>query len=231
MALTGCTAHDTTTSTAVSSTYNAGGANSAGKASTVLSGLSVKGRAPLTGYSRVADFGKAWTDDTTDLWGHNGCDTRDDILKRDLRGIVWKNSTHCAVASGTLQDPYTGRTIHFVRGTGTSTTVQIDHQVALADAWQTGAQSWPQTKRVQFANDPLNLAAVDGPTNEQKGDADAASWLPTNKSARCTYVANQIAVKAKYGLWMTSAEKAAAGRVLSTCPGQQISVEPGGYHL
>ncbi|EWT04936.1 hypothetical protein N864_15890 [Intrasporangium chromatireducens Q5-1] len=179
--------------------------------------LTVKGRAPKTGYDR-AQFGQAWLD--TD---RNGCDTRNDILRRDLRSLVLKAGTRgCLVLRGTLNDPYTARTISFVRGQTTSTAAQIDHVVALADAWQKGAQQWSGDRRAAFANDPLNLLAVDGPTNQAKGAGDTATWLPPNKSYRCTYVARQVAVKAKYHLWVTAAERDAMVRVLTPCPTQPL---------
>jgi Excalibur calcium-binding domain/Protein of unknown function (DUF1524) len=90
--------------------------------------------------------------------------------------------------------------------------------VALGDAWQTGAQGWTTATRTALANDPRNLLAVDGPLNEQKGDGDAATWLPPNKAYRCAYVARQVAVKVAYGLWMTQAEKDASATVLASCP-------------
>lgn len=142
----------------------------------------IKGRAPKTGYDRDL-FGQAWTDDVTVEGGHNGCDTRNDILGRDLEQIVFKPGTRdCAVQTGTLRDPYTGNTIAFVRGEGTSNAVQIDHVVALSDAWQKGAQQLDTATRVNFANDPRNLKAVDGPTNQQKSDGDAATWLPRTRA-------------------------------------------------
>jgi hypothetical protein len=185
----------------------------AGRSGTALAQvrrLVVKGRAPMTGYLRAL-FGPAWYD-----VDRNGCDTRDDILTRDLVQRTYKDA--CKVASGVLHDPYTGATIAFHRGVGTSTAVQIDHVVALGDAWQKGAQQWSPGKRLAFANDPLNLLAVSGPVNQRKGDGDTATWLPPNKSYRCAYVARQVAVKAKYGVSVTAAEKAAMVRVLSTCP-------------
>jgi hypothetical protein len=192
---------------------------------TALSGLAslpVKGRAPLTGYSRT-EFGPAWTDDVTVADGHNGCDTRDDILRRDLTDVVIRPGTSgCTVASGVLHDPYTNTVINFTRGIGTSAAVQIDHVVALGDAWQTGAQQLSMAVRTDMANDPLELLAVDGPANEQKGDADAASWLPPNTSFRCSYVAIQVAVKMKYHLWVIPAERAAIAQVLATCPTQPL---------
>lgn len=178
--------------------------------------LQVKGRAPRTGYSRE-QFGPAWYDSDS-----NGCDTRNDMLKRDLTDIKVSSYDPCIVLSGVLKDPYTGKTITFVRGQQTSLAVQIDHVVALSDAWQKGSQGWDYDQRVAFANDPGNLLAVDGPTNMSKGDSDAATWLPPNKSFRCQYVARQIAVKVRYSIWVTKSEKAAMSRVLDKCPGQVL---------
>ena len=183
-------------------------------ASSALAGLTVKGRAPKTGYARE-QFG--------DGWGDIGeCDTRNYILRRDLTNITWRDSPRCTVATGILKDPYTGKTINFVRGVSTSLAVQIDHVVALSDAWQKGAQKLSFATRTRFSNDPLNLLAVDGPTNSSKSDSDAASWLPPNKAYRCAYVARQVAVKSKYQLWITAAERDAISRVLSSCPGQKL---------
>lgn len=193
----------------------------------VLAALRVKGRAAKTGYDR-AEFGSAWTDANDDPLGHNGCDTRNDVLRRDLSGLVLKtDSNGCTVLAGALDDPYTGARIAFHRGATTSAAVQIDHIVALSDAWQTGAQYWNERRRIDFANDPLELLAVDGPANESKGDGDAATWLPHNKAYRCAYVARQVAVKARYGLWVTFAEHEAIGRVLASCPAQVTPTEPG----
>jgi len=187
--------------------------------SQVIAQLQVKGRAPKTGYSR-AQFGAAWAD-----VDHNGCDTRNDILKRDLTAIVFRATTHeCVILSGILHDPYSGTDIKFTRGIRTSQAVQIDHVVALSNAWQTGAFRLTLEERTIFANDPLNLLAVEGKLNSQKGDGDAATWLPPLKSYRCEYVARQVAVKAKYGLWLTSPEKTAIVSVLSKCPNQILPV-------
>jgi hypothetical protein len=175
----------------------------------------VKGRAPRTGYAR-AQFGDGWVD--TD---RNGCSTRDDVLARDLQDVAVRPGTHgCVVASGELLDPYSGTRIDFVRGPATSEEVQIDHVVALSNAWQTGAARWDAQQRKAFANDPLELLAVDGSLNAAKGDGDAATWLPPDAGYRCAYVARQVAVKAVHGLWVTPAEEEAVARVLSTCPGQ-----------
>lgn len=188
----------------------AGTSRTAAAARSALNRLPVKGKAPKTGYQRTAQFGRAWLD-----VDHNGCDTRNDILARDLTGIV--RSGQCKITAGTLNDAYTGEIIHFVRGERTSRAVQIDHVVAMQNAWQTGAQQLTQELREEFANDPANLRAVDGAANQQKGAGDTATWLPPNRGFRCQYVEAQITVKAKYRLWVTSAEKAAMQRVLARC--------------
>ena len=196
------------------------GSDEASEALRILNTLPVKGRAPKTGYSR-AQFGDAWSD-----IDHNGCDTRNDILNRDLTAKQHKNSRGCVVISGILNDPYTGKVINFMRGKDTSEQVQIDHVVALSDAWQSGAQEISAQERLQLANDPENLLAVDGPANQQKSDSDAATWLPANASFRCSYVARQIRVKAKYHLWVKPAEKEAMINVLTPCTGAAAKPAP-----
>lgn len=191
---------------------NAQHAEATGQASDVLDELAVKGRAPKTGYDR-AQFGDGWRK-------VDSCDTRNVILHRDLTNAAVNDK--CQVTSGILNDPYTGKTIEFRRGASSSADVQIDHVVALGDAWQKGAQQLTGDERERLANDPLELLAVDGPANQQKSDGDAATWLPPNKAFRCQYVARQIAVKKKYRLWVSQAEKDAMKRVLSACPGQQL---------
>ncbi|WP_442852638.1 HNH endonuclease family protein [Arthrobacter sp. 162MFSha1.1] len=148
----------------------------------------------------------------------NGCDTRNDILRRDLTEVTYTGSVTCTVKTGVLADPYTGTVINFVRGTTTSSAVQIDHVVALSDAWQKGAQQRTTEQRTEFANDPLNLQATDGPTNQQKGDGDAATWLPPAKAFRCECVARQVSVKARYSLWVTQAEHDAIAGILAKLP-------------
>lgn len=188
-----------------------------GLAAAVLETLPVKGRAPKTGYSRD-EFGQTWAD-----VNRNGCDTRNDILKRDLISITYKPKTRdCVVLTGVLEDKYSGETINFVRGNISSMDVQIDHVVALSNAWQTGAFKLTKIERTALANDPLNLFAVKGRLNSQKSDGDAATWLPPLKSFRCAYVAQQIAVKAKYSLWVTAPEKEAMVRILNSCPKQLL---------
>lgn len=195
----------------------------------VLDTIPAKGRAPMTGYDRDL-FGARWTDDNmADLGGlsRNGCDTRNDILARDLADEVLAKGG-CKVLSGTLADPYTGTVIDFLCGADALTTgkceskaaakVQIEHTVALGDAWAKGAQGWSEEQRTAFANDPMNLQAVDGPANMGKGAGDAATWQPANKAYRCEYNLQQVEIKAKYGLWMTQAEKDAVRTNINACP-------------
>ena len=182
------------------------------EALSLLQEIEVKGRAPKTGYSRD-QFSQGWSDPD-----RNGCNARNDILARDLTGVEYKPArVECVAISGIFNDPYTGNTIEFIRGQGTSSQVQIDHVVALSDAWQKGAQQWSAQKRLEFANDPLNLMASDGPANASKSDKDAATWLPPNKGFRCAYVARQTQVKAKYDAWMTKAEHQAIQTILNRC--------------
>ena len=182
----------------------------------VLAKIEVKGRAPKTGYAR-SEFGNGWAS-----W--KNCDTRQRILARDLTNIKLGDDG-CTVVSGDLNDPYSGEVINFIHGSGTSSLVQIDHVVALSDAWQKGAQNLTSQQREAMANDDLELIAVSGTANQQKSDGDAATWLPANKAFRCQYVARQIAVKIKYSLWMTQAERDAIARVLETCPDQRLPAE------
>jgi len=179
-----------------------------------LGKLAIKGRAPKTGYERK-QFSDGWGDAP-------GCNVRNYILKRDMTAVITKSATDCTVLQGTLVDPYTAKTITYTHDK--SAEVQIDHMVALSNAWQTGAQQLSPDDRYKIANDPLNLMAVDGPTNQKKGDADAATWLPPNKDYRCMYIARQIAVKQKYSLWVTQAEHDAMVDVLGSCPGQNLPV-------
>ena len=180
-----------------------------------LNNLEVKGRAPKTGYAR-SQF-PHWSDPD-----RNGCDARNDTLKRDLTNITYKVGTRdCKVIAGQLLDPFSGKVITF---SPTKVVIDIDHVVALSNAWQTGAAYFDKNKRSQIANDPLNLLAVDSKLNRQKGDGDAATWLPPSKAFRCEYVARQVAVKAKYGLWVTQPEKVAIDKILSTCAGQKLPV-------
>lgn len=183
-----------------------------------LSSLPVKDRAAKTGYSRD-QFGGGWD-------SIMGCDVRNLVLKRDLTEIKF-DTDGCTVLSGKLKDPYSDKIINFAKGEGTSQLVQIDHVVALSDAWQKGAQDLTPQKREEFANDSLNLLAVDGPLNQQKSDSDAAEWLPPNKNYQCAYVARQVAVKIKYLLWATQTELNAMTQVLKSCPQQVLPIESG----
>ena len=180
-----------------------------------LAGLPVKGWDRMTDFSRYR-FGEAWSDDVNVEFGHNGCNTRDDILRRDLTDLVVRPGT-CYAQSGVLIDPYTGESIAFVRGPQTSDAVQIDHLVSLSDAWYKGAREWDDQHRRDFANDPRNLLAVGAKANFDKAFRDANAWLPPNQAFRCEFVARQVAVKAAYRLWVSAKEKRAMAAVLDHC--------------
>ena len=180
-----------------------------------LAALPVKGWDRQTDFSRYR-FGEPWSDDVNVEFGHNGCNTRDDILRRDLTELVVRPGT-CYAQSGVLIDPYTGESIAFVRGPDTSEAVQIDHVVSLSDAWYKGARDWDEQRRRDFANDPRNLLAVGAKANFDKAFRDANAWLPPNPAFRCEFVARQIAVKAAYRLWVSANEKRAMAAVLDHC--------------
>lgn len=178
------------------------------KAIDVLESLAVQNKNTTEQYYRKLFY---------DSWGldEHGCNTREVILNRDLKNTVIKG---CKVQSGVLDDPYTGATVEFQRGQDTSSAVQIDHVVALSNAWSTGAYKLDNDTRYELSQDPLNLLAVEGQSNQDKSGSAADAWLPPNESFRCQYVARQISVKYKYHLWVTPAEKSAMQKVLALCP-------------
>lgn len=176
----------------------------------MLASIPVKGRAPMTGYRRDL-YGRGWPTVA-------GCNMRDRILSRDLVDVVHRPGTHgCVVESGTLHDPYTGKTIHFLKGNKTSTLVQVDHRYPLALSWQQGAQQWTPAKREQFYADPINLVAVAGEINQAKGASGPGSWLPPAKATRCRYVADFVHVASRYALSMNPGDHQTAEAVLRRC--------------
>ena len=181
----------------------------------LLNDLPVKGWDRHTDFARH-QFGESWSDDVDVEFGRNGCNTRDDILRRDLTELAVRPGT-CYAQSGVLIDPYTGESIAFLRGPSTSEAVQIDHLVSLSDAWYKGAREWHEQRRRDFANDPRNLLAVGAKANFDKAFRDAAAWLPANASFRCEFVARQVAVKSAYQLWVSAKEKQAMADVLEAC--------------
>ncbi|HEU0192120.1 MAG TPA: HNH endonuclease family protein [Mycobacterium sp.] len=186
----------------------------------VLGGIAlIPERTRRNDYRRGA-FGDAWDDDNDAPGGHNGCDTRDDILNRDLVDVTHTATTRCpeAVATGTLHDPYTNATVAFTRGSGVGESVQIDHIVPLAYAWDMGAYDWPYRKRLRFANDPANLLAVAGRPNQDKGDAQPALWMPPNNAFGCQYAVAYLAVLRGYGLRLDAPSADTLRGAAATCP-------------
>lgn len=177
-----------------------------------LESLEIKGRAPKTGYKRTEFY---------DSWPNiDGCNLRQRIIKREVGDSAKLDG--CDVVAGTFTEPYTGEVREYKTKAEFSKNIQIDHIVALSDAWQKGAQQLTKERRYELATDPLNLVAADSSANQQKSDGDAATWLPKNKAFRCQYVARQVSVKHKYSLWVTQAEHDAIARVLANCPGEKI---------
>ena len=187
-------------------------------ARTALGSLPTRGFSPNVPKYDRNEFGKPWSDDVTVDGGHNGCDTRNDILARDLTDVEFKPAKrNCIVTKGKLNDPYTNTTIEFKRGRKSSDLIPIDHVVALGDAWYSGAYQWDADRRRNFANDPINLQATNRESNTQKSAKNAAEWLPPNTAYQCEYVGRQITIKSTYGLSVTPAEKNAMEKVLTTC--------------
>lgn len=193
---------------------------------TVAAGIDILGGvlqipARIRGHDyRRAAFGEAWTDDTDAPGGHNGCDTRNDILDRDLIDKTYVAISRCpnAVATGTLHDPYTNATVAFVRGNQVGASVQIDHIVPLALAWDLGARAWPDALRERFANDPANLLAVQGQANQDKGDSPPVEWMPANRAFWCQYAVAFAAVLRGYRLPVDAPSAVVLHDAAATCP-------------
>ncbi|MFI6869931.1 HNH endonuclease family protein [Nocardia sp. NPDC050406] len=162
-------------------------------------------------------FGPAWSDDTDAPGGHDGCDTRNNVLARQLTDVVFKTGSNCVVVAGTLNDPYTGKRLTFAKAEAKD--IQIDHVYSLAAAWDMGASGWPLDQRARFANDlDFNLLAVDGKTNEDKGDRTPSDWLPPAAANHCFFAAKYLTVATQYSLPITTADKAALANVATNCP-------------
>jgi hypothetical protein len=186
----------------------------------VLAGLTeIPARVRGHDYRRDA-FGRSWTDDTSAPGGYNGCDTRNDILDRDLVDKTYVSIKRCpnAVGTGTLINPYTSEVVPFTRGNKVGAAVQIDHIVPLALAWDLGARDWSQEKRIRFSNDPANLLAVDGPTNQDKSDQQPADWMPPNTAFHCQYAMQFIAVLRGYALPVDAPSAAVLRDATESCP-------------
>ncbi|MGW2545940.1 HNH endonuclease family protein [Kitasatospora sp. NPDC001574] len=166
------------------------------------------------GYDRN-EFGPAWTDNVDGVpGGHNKCDTRNDLLARDGTAVERKDGSSCVVTSMTIHDPYTGRTVQWSKQQASK--IQIDHVMPLSYDWQMGAATWDKAKRVQIANDPLNLIPADGSQNASKGDSGPSAWLPAAPEIRCAYAVRFAQVSLKYRLPVTEADKTA---MLQQCGG------------
>lgn len=184
-------------------------------ASYLLAQLTVAASADGSTYEREEQFYSSWP-------SIDGCSLRQRIIKRDFAGATL-DTDNCTVIAGLYTDPYSGEELEFHEKSAISRGVQIDHVVALSNAWQTGAQNLSADARYALATDPLNLIAASAEANQDKSDGDASEWLPPNRAFRCEYVARQIAVKYKYHLWVTEPEHAAMITVLTDCPAQTVT--------
>ena len=184
-------------------------------ASYLLAQLTVADAADGSTYEREEQFYSSWP-------SIEGCSLRQRIIKRDFASATL-DEDNCTVIAGLYTDPYSGEEREFHEKSAISRGVQIDHVVALSNAWQTGAQNLSADARYALATDPLNLIAAGAEANQDKSDGDASEWLPPNRAFRCEYVARQIAVKYKYHLWVTEPEHAAIITVLTDCPAQTVT--------
>lgn len=176
----------------------------------ILASLQPQSTSRIPDYDRDL-FGTSWFDVDGNL-----CDTRNDVLQRDMRDIHLA-ADQCKVMSGVLDDPYTGSAISFERGEQTSQAVQIDHIIPLSYAWKHGAWSWDDSARLAFANDPANLLAVDGPTNNGKGGKGPARWMPPNESYRCVYATKFVTVAATYELQISEDDRQSLAATIASC--------------
>lgn len=187
----------------------------AATAKTQLAGLKVEWGKNWETYKRE-DFGKYWSDETDAVGGRNGCDTRDDVLRRDLRELREGDRNPCVVLSGVLKDPYTGKELPYTYRRASQ--IQTDHVVALGAAWRGGAYAWTPQRRLEYANDLDVLLAVDKQTNYEKSSKTADKWQPPLATYRCEYARRYTGIKTKYGLSVTPPEKQALQEMLGTCP-------------
>lgn len=177
----------------------------------------VDGRHRRDDYERTA-FGSPWTDATAVADSDNGCDTRNDILTRDLSDTRSGPVASCphAVLAGELRSPYTGAVVIFRRDRR-ATAIQIDHIVPLAFAWDMGAFAWPPARRADLANDPANLVAVDGDSNQDKSDSEPGRWMPPNTGFHCQYAIQFVDVLTAYGLQVDRSSRDVLTRALQQC--------------
>lgn len=195
----------------------------AAQARATLGRLTVVPRRPyVEGYQRscspgdACSFGPAWTDDNSNPDGHNGCDTRNDVLAEQLSQVTYRGGSRCVVETGHLHDPYTGADLEFTKAH--AQLAPVDHVVPLALAWDLGAARWTQQQRVDYANDTrLVLLVVDERSNEAKSDSGPGEWMPSDRGAWCAYDERFVTVLEHYRLPVTAADSDAMDRVLSTC--------------
>ncbi|GAA1696880.1 hypothetical protein GCM10009745_48750 [Kribbella yunnanensis] len=220
--LAGCTLAGadpgSTTSTSKPAPTSSGSPGTRKAIAAALPQVRVLGERPEVAGYRRDQFGKAWSDDHAGLGGHNGCDTRNDVLAAQLQKPTYRGKSRCVVIAGTLvSDPYTGRRLEFRKAKAAE--IQIDHVYPLSRAWDMGAASWPKQRRVDFANDEaMNLIAVDGPANASKGDSGPGEWFPINRDYRCTYALRYLQVAHKWSLPITTADRNSIKSISHLCP-------------
>lgn len=167
-------------------------------------------RPPITtrtvpAYNR--DEWKHWSDFDLDCMN-----TRHEILKAQADGPIRFSPDGCYVSMSTWHDPFSGKT--FTRASD----LDVDHIVPLKWAHDNGGYAWNRERKEEFANDPINLLAVDDGLNSQKRAQPPTAWMPPNHYFRCEYLDLWLKVLKKYDdLRMHPAEKRIFSRQLRAC--------------
>lgn len=178
-----------------------------------LESLTVAWNRNWESYERNA-FGPGWSGHGGEPALASGCTAREDVFRRDLIDVRMAQSNPCMVLSGTLVDPYTGERLPYDRFKASG--IEIDHVVALGDAWRSGASQWDRERRQNFANDVGNLLAVQKQANQDKGSKTPDQWKP-RQEYQCDYARRWVAVKARWNLTVQPTEKSALVDMLGTC--------------
>ncbi|MEU1409611.1 HNH endonuclease family protein [Streptomyces sp. NPDC005728] len=169
---------------------------------------------PRVGYDRDKKF-PHWT---AGLILNDGCDTRKEVILQEAVEAP-EVGPKCRLIGGRWFSAYDQKWLT------SASSIDVDHMVPLAEAWDSGAASWTQERRRAYANDqgvPASLIAVSGGSNRQKADKDPADWLPV-AAYRCQYVADWVATKLRWGLSADAGEVDALSKVAEDCPTQEVT--------
>jgi Protein of unknown function (DUF1524) len=151
---------------------------------------------------------------------HDGCDTREEVLLAEAIVKPHKGAG-CTLTGGRWYSYYDNKYW------SDTNRIDIDHVVALAEAWESGARTWTTDRRKAYAkdlDDRRTLVGVTDTVNAAKSADDPANWLPPVASMRCRYVRNWVAIKIRWWLTVNNAEKNALTWIASGCPNDTLTV-------